>query len=42
MAHQVPFIVAELGSDVDPFMLQIYAVVAEKERKLISSEYGMP
>ena len=42
MVHQVPFIVAELGSDVDPFMLQIYAVVAEKERKLISSEYGMP
>jgi DNA invertase Pin-like site-specific DNA recombinase len=36
MVHQVPFIVAELGSDVDPFMLHIYAAVAEKERKLIS------
>jgi DNA invertase Pin-like site-specific DNA recombinase len=36
MTHQVPFIVAELGSDVDPFMLHIYAAVAEKERKLIS------
>jgi DNA invertase Pin-like site-specific DNA recombinase len=32
----VPFIVAELGSDVDPFMLHIYAAVAEKERRLIS------
>jgi DNA invertase Pin-like site-specific DNA recombinase len=36
MVHQVPFIVAELGSDVDRFMLHIYAAVAEKERKLIS------
>jgi len=30
MAEKVPFIVAELGSDVDPFMLHIYAAVAEK------------
>ena len=37
MAEQVPFIVAELGSDVDPFMLHIYAAVAEKERRLIAS-----
>jgi DNA invertase Pin-like site-specific DNA recombinase len=36
MAHKVPFIVAELGADVDPFMMHIYAAVAEKERKLIS------
>jgi DNA invertase Pin-like site-specific DNA recombinase len=36
MAEKVPFIVAELGSDVDPFMLHIYAAVAEKERRLIS------
>lgn len=36
MAERVPFIVAELGSDVDPFMLHIYAAVAEKERRLIS------
>ena len=36
MAHQVPFIVAELGPDVDPFMLHIYAALAEKERLLIS------
>jgi DNA invertase Pin-like site-specific DNA recombinase len=32
----VPFIVAELGSDVDPFMRHIYVAVAEKERRLIS------
>jgi DNA invertase Pin-like site-specific DNA recombinase len=36
MAHRVPFIVAELGPDVDPFMLHIYAALAEKERHLIS------
>jgi DNA invertase Pin-like site-specific DNA recombinase len=36
MAHKVPFIVAELGADADPFMLHIYAALAEKERPLIS------
>jgi DNA invertase Pin-like site-specific DNA recombinase len=36
MAHKVPFIVAELGSDADPFMLHIYAALAEKERRLIA------
>jgi DNA invertase Pin-like site-specific DNA recombinase len=36
MAQKVPFIVAELGADVDPFMLHIYAALAEKERALIS------
>jgi DNA invertase Pin-like site-specific DNA recombinase len=37
MAHRVAFIVAELGRDADPFMLHIYAALAEKERALISS-----
>jgi len=36
MAHRVPFIVAELGTDCDPFMLHIWAALAEKERRLIS------
>jgi DNA invertase Pin-like site-specific DNA recombinase len=36
MAHRVPFIVAELGADADPFMLHLYAALAEKERHLIS------
>jgi DNA invertase Pin-like site-specific DNA recombinase len=36
MTNKVPFIVAELGPDVDPFMLHIYAALAEKERHLIS------
>ena len=36
MTQRVPFIVAELGADVDPFMMHIYAAVAEKERALIS------
>jgi DNA invertase Pin-like site-specific DNA recombinase len=37
MAQRVPFVVAELGPDVDPFMLHIYAALAEKERRLISA-----
>jgi DNA invertase Pin-like site-specific DNA recombinase len=36
MAHKVPFVVAELGPDVDPFVLHLYAALAEKERALIS------
>jgi DNA invertase Pin-like site-specific DNA recombinase len=36
MARRVPFIVAELGRDADPFMLHLYAALAEKERRLIS------
>jgi len=36
MAEHVSFIVAELGADTDPFMLHIYAALAEKERRLIS------
>jgi DNA invertase Pin-like site-specific DNA recombinase len=36
MKHRVPFIVAELGADTDPFLLHIYATLAEKERALIS------
>src|SRR5215813_3494915 len=37
MAQRVPFIVAELGRDADPFMLHLYAALAEKERRLISA-----
>ena len=37
MAHKVPFVVAELGSDVEPFVLHLYAALAEKERALISA-----
>lgn len=36
MAQRVPFIVAELGKDADPFMLHLYAALAEKERSLIA------
>jgi DNA invertase Pin-like site-specific DNA recombinase len=36
MTQKVPFIVTELGPDVDPFMLHIHAAVAEKERSRIS------
>jgi DNA invertase Pin-like site-specific DNA recombinase len=35
MKHRVPFIVAELGADTDPFLLHIYAALAEKERAMI-------
>jgi DNA invertase Pin-like site-specific DNA recombinase len=36
MKHKVPFVVVELGADADPFMLHIYAALAEKEREYIS------
>lgn len=37
MAERVPFVVAELGMDVDPFVLHLYAALGQKERALISS-----
>lgn len=37
MSRGIPFIVAELGSDVDPFVLHLYAALGEKERMLIGS-----
>jgi len=41
MAHKVAFIVTELGADVDPFVLHLFAALAEKERKLIhASSHG--
>ena len=36
MSQKIPFIVADLGPNVDPFMLHIYAALAEKERGMIS------
>ncbi len=33
----MPFWVAELGPDVDPFVLHLFAALAEKERALIST-----
>jgi DNA invertase Pin-like site-specific DNA recombinase len=37
METKVPFIVAQLGKDADPFMLHLYAALSEKERELIST-----
>ena len=36
MSQRVPFIVTSLGKDVDPFMLHIYAAVAQQEPAMIS------
>lgn len=36
MTKRVPFVVAELGPDADPFMLHIYAALAQKESSMIS------
>src|SRR4029077_16175418 len=36
MVRKVPFITAELGAQADPFMLHIYAALAEQERRMIS------
>ena len=35
MAEKVPFIVTELGADVDPFVLHLYAALGQKERAMI-------
>jgi DNA invertase Pin-like site-specific DNA recombinase len=37
MAQRVPFVTVEHGLDVDPFVLHLYAALAEKERNLISA-----
>jgi DNA invertase Pin-like site-specific DNA recombinase len=37
MAQRVPFVVAELGPDVDPFILHLFAALAEKERAMIAT-----
>jgi DNA invertase Pin-like site-specific DNA recombinase len=36
MDKGVPFYVAELGLDVEPLTLHVYAIMAQKERKVIS------
>jgi len=42
MAHRVPFLVAELGADVEPFTLHLFAALAERERKIISERTRPP
>ena len=42
MAHRVPFVVADLGPDVDPFILHLFAALAEKERAMISTRTRPP
>ena len=37
LAQKVPFFAAELRADTDPFMLHLYAALAEKEGKMISA-----
>jgi DNA invertase Pin-like site-specific DNA recombinase len=37
MAHRVEFVVCELGRQSDPFVLHLYAALAEKERNMISA-----
>ena len=37
MAHKIEFIVTDLGRQSDPFILHLYAALAEKERTLIST-----
>jgi DNA invertase Pin-like site-specific DNA recombinase len=37
MAERVQFIVAELSADVDPFILHLFAALAEKERAMIAT-----
>jgi len=36
MAQRAPFIVGELGPNIDPSMLHVYAALAEKKRRMIA------
>ena len=36
MAHRIEFVVCDLGRQSDPFVLHLYAALAEKERSLIA------
>jgi DNA invertase Pin-like site-specific DNA recombinase len=36
MVQKVPFVTVELGYDADPFLLHLFAALAEKERAMIS------
>lgn len=36
MVHKIEFIVVELGRQVEPFVLHVYAALAQQERKMIS------
>jgi DNA invertase Pin-like site-specific DNA recombinase len=40
MSRRVPFIVTALEQDVDPFMLHIYAALAEQERRNLTANQG--
>src|SRR5947209_5926037 len=35
MVHKVPFVTMELGADTDPFLLHLFAALAERERRII-------
>jgi DNA invertase Pin-like site-specific DNA recombinase len=35
MIHKVPFVTVELGADTDPFLLHLFAALAERERRII-------
>jgi DNA invertase Pin-like site-specific DNA recombinase len=35
MVHKVPFVTVELGADTDPFLLHLFAALAERERRII-------
>jgi DNA invertase Pin-like site-specific DNA recombinase len=37
MAHRVEFVVCDLGRQSDPFVLHLYAALAEKERSMIAA-----
>ena len=35
MVHKVPVITVELGADTDPFLLHLFAALAERERRIV-------
>jgi DNA invertase Pin-like site-specific DNA recombinase len=35
MVHKAPFVTVELGAETDPFLLHLFAALAERERRII-------
>jgi hypothetical protein len=42
MVHKVPFVTVELGADTDPFLLHLFAALAERDRRIIASAPSWP
>jgi hypothetical protein len=42
MVHKVQFVTVELGAETDPFLLHLFAALAERERRIWRSLRSWP